>query len=233
MTPGLVRIFPPRTRANTSRARPSGVFAQTISARAHSNPAQPPQAAFLHKRIQSLHARTPGPAANGRLPLLAGTSEPTDPTRQNKPEHQPPGIFTNDFRPRTREPRPATAALARRPIQPVSRTPEPGCRSRRRLCTNEPIPSPDQPIPEPARIPSARTNPPTATQARPSAHGKTHERFPTHARRHSDAASPAALGLRSGVRLAAAPAPPSANLPESRYHPVNATLDSTAGSWHA
>ena len=75
MAPGPARILPPRARANPSRERPLGAFAQTISARAHPNPGQRPRTAFLHERIRFPHVRTRAPARSRRT------------ARTNNPRH--------------------------------------------------------------------------------------------------------------------------------------------------
>ena len=80
-----------RTHART-RATPvrPALFAQTISARAHPNPAQRPRIAFLHERIRSLHARTRALNRSGQIARAPRTSEPDPAARPSDMPAFPP-----------------------------------------------------------------------------------------------------------------------------------------------
>ena len=100
-----------RAHARTQAARR---FAQTISARAHTNPGQLPCHPPL-ARTSSLPAR-PNPTAGrrrrtSRRSRHVRTRRPD--TQENEPDRLPTRKYTNDFLPRTSEPEPPPNATPR------------------------------------------------------------------------------------------------------------------------
>ena len=184
MTPGLVRIFPPRTRANTSRARPSGVFAQTISARAHPNPAS--TVSRISAQTNSILARPNPRSSRQRPPAPTCRHERThrsDATKQTRtsaardfherfpPAHArtPPGDRGPCASPHSTSLAHARTRLSLPPPPLHERTdPQPGPTDPRAcphsLCTNEPT----------------DRNPSPAVRPRQNARTISHPRSPPH-----------------------------------------------------
>ena len=87
MPPGPARILPPRACANPSRARPPAISAQTISARTHPNPAQPPQTTFCTSEFNPC---TPEPKPPRTSRHLNHRPHPLRPPPQARPAVRPP-----------------------------------------------------------------------------------------------------------------------------------------------
>ena len=147
------------------------------------------------------------------------------PPRRCDPHSRTPGLHHEPrLRPctfRTDESDFRTSEPARR-LPPRSRTREPSRGFHRRLPHRRVAPGPAHAVPTPARLPRPeQTHRPQPEPGRPPTAKRTNDFPPARNRhRHPDPASPAALALRSGVRLVAAPVPPSGSLPEGGYHPV-------------
>ena len=177
---------------------------------------------FLHERFPPAHIRT---RASGRRSHFC-TNEFD--SRTSEPERRPEPAEMHERTPTTR-PNPPRADLSDRPneFQKCTAEPEPPAAAARTVAADhsaEPAPRRRTSV-LPARTPEPE---------RPSARHFPPRRHPSD---HLPAATPAAPparppSLRSGFRPGAAPVPPSASLPEDRYHPVNAALNSAAGSWH-
>ena len=183
-----------RTRAARGR---SAFFARTISTRAQTNPGQRPQIAFLHERIRFLHVRTRAPARTGRN---ARTNSPATRPNPSHPSRTCRTVRTNSGNARPNPSRPLPPPLSATPDHSAKPPP------RRRTSVL------------PARTPEPE--PPSARHFPPCRHPSDHLPPQPHPR-HPTARPPS---LRSGFRPGAAPVPPSASLPEDRYHPVNAAL---------
>ena len=175
---------------------------------------------FLHKRSRPAHTQT---WASGRESHFCTNESAFLHVRTRAPARSPQKARTNN-------PRHArTRAIRTAPAGPSERVPEMHVRTQA-ACGRRPDPPPRTTWPNQPRAdawgaccPRARPNPsdrPHAT-SRPCRHPSS--RLPPQAHpRHPPARPPS---LRSGFRPGAAPVPPSASLPEDRYHPVNAPLD--------
>ena len=194
MVPGPARILPPRARPNPSCARPLGAFC-TNDFHPRTNEPSPAAAHRISARTNSsLHVRTRAPARTGRN---ARTNSPA--TRPN-PSHPSRTCLPSERTPKMHVR--TQAARCRRPYPPprTTRPNHPGpphkraprAHARTRATVRTPLPAP----PSPPRPPATTASPATPPARSPS--------------------------LRSGLRPGAAPVPPSASLPEDRYHPVNA-----------
>ena len=162
-----------------------------------------PVDAFFHERFQPAHTRT-------------------------RPNRRPSRFRTNDFVPRPPEP-------DRRPQRP-NRAAIPSTRARAPRRPGQPARTQPRPLSEPAHLPPPPlASPPAAsplTATPPSLPTPPSPVRPSPVSPHPQPPLARPPSLRSGSRPCAAPGPPSGSLPESRYRPVNATLDSPAASCH-
>ena len=198
MAPGPARIIPSHARANPSRARPLGAFC-TNDFRPRTREPRPAAAHRISARTNSILAR-PNPSAGPNRPkctneLPATRPNPSHPSRTCRT------VRTSSGNARPNPSRPLPVPLSATPDHSAEPAPH-----RRTSVLPARTPEPERPSARhfpPCRHPSDRLPP------------QPHPRHPT--------ARPPSL--RSGFRPGAAPVPPSASLPEDRYHPVNAPLD--------
>jgi hypothetical protein len=239
MPPGPPRLCASPARANPSPPTAARPCTPAPPARAPPMPRRRPHPTSLHDRTRSANVRTRArsrcrPKGTNELPRHARTratrAAPVASSNAAPKTH----VRTQAFPAR---PAPRTDGLRPRHRESQVSDRAPPCTSERAPRTSEP--KPPEPPPPTAR-PNAAPRHERATPARPNP--TEPRRPPRHAprrhppSRHRPAPPPSPQpvrppSLRSGSRPAAAPGPPSGSLPEDRYHPVNAALDSAATPW--
>ena len=146
----------------------------------------------------------------------------------------PPRTHPPAARTREPEPRPAAPRCPHQRIPPAPRRARPGHHA---ACSHErtgPLHArtrPRHPCPRsPSPVTNEPTDPPRPIEPDRPITRKIHKRFPRRARPNPSRPDPAALAAL-GLSPRAAPVPPSAILPEDRYHPVNAVLARAVDPW--